>query len=160
MACLLCGTAYGLEWRCVDQLRAQVTARYKEGPFAYRAMQQCCERDATFCVHCLNHLRKRKKNVRRRTMLPADQYLLGLLSPGLSVLVDNRSKKRLERVMTQPANPYRRTELWPLHIIMESKQGMTERWWNVNLHSRFFSDRTTARIIRQKIKVDFLSHAR
>lgn len=160
MACLLCGTKFSLEWRVVEHMRSQIVARYKEGPFAYLALQQCEDRESTFCVHCLNHLRKRKKNVRRKSMLPADQYLLGLLKPGLSVLVDKRSKKRLERVMMQPTNPFRRTELLPLEIIMESKQGATARWWDVNLQSRFFGDRTTARIIRQKIKVDFTSHAR
>lgn len=157
MTCVLCGTRYGLEWRPVDLIRAQIAERYREGPFAWRALHGAC--DGQFCVHCLNHLRKRKSS-KRKAMLPADQYLLGLLSPGLSVQVDMRSKKRLDRVMMQSTNPYRWTGVLPLTMVLESSKEKVRTWWEINLQSEFFHDRATARLIRQKIKGEPPCHAR
>jgi hypothetical protein len=147
MTCILCGTRYGLEWRPVEVIREQVAARYREGPFAWKYLKDAS--DALFCMHCLNHMRKRR-NISRKNMLPADHYLLGLLSPGLLEQLDTRSRKRLDRVMAELNNPFRYTGLEPLRLMMGSDHLHT--WWDINLKCEFFHDRTTAKMIRQKIK--------
>lgn len=158
MPCLLCGTAYHNEWRSTEQIKLQVAERYTEGPFAWLALQDANSPDSQFCTHCLNHIRKRRGK-KRKTMLPADQYLLGLISPGLSTQVDMRSRKRLRRVMAQPQNTFRTLHIEPLNILMSSKSPV-HTWWDLNLNTLYFRDRVTARLIRHEIKDPVACHAR
>jgi len=147
--CVLCGTQACLEWRSPLPVIQQVAERYRAGPFAWQRAKQAEQlpSEQAFCVHCLNHIRKRKPN-RTRHMLPMDQYLLGLLSPGLGVKVDLRSSKRLARVISQPCNPFRQYGVAPLQELVDHPDP-ARRWWELNLRTLFFADHVTARIIRQ-----------
>jgi len=156
--CLLCGTQWNVEWRPTDQVQSQVSERYKEGPFAWKNLQEATEPESPFCTHCLNHIRKRRR-LKKKEMLPVDQYLLGLMSPGLMSKVDMRSLKRLRRVMGQVSNPFRYLGICPLQTILESKTPV-RTWWSINLCTSYFNDRVTARIVRQEIKVPAPMHAR
>lgn len=157
MHCTLCGTSSNLEWRPTEQIRAQVVERYKEGPFAWKSLHGSKSLESQFCTHCLNHIRKRRR-LKKKEMLPTDQYMLGLMSPGLGIQVDMRSRKRLRRVMSQASNPYRNTGIEPLNIIMKSKTPV-QTWWETNLCTPYFNDRVTARIVRREIKVPPPMHA-
>jgi hypothetical protein len=150
MACVLCGTVHGNEVRPREQIETFVLQRYCEGPFAWPALRSSSGENILCCVHCLNHIRKRKA-FRRKHMLPMDQYLLGLLSPGLMSRVDMRSRKRLRRVLAQRSNPYATSiGCAPLQAIMCAPDPVA-CWWDLNLRTKYFADSNTARIVRQAV---------
>ena len=146
MSCLLCGTQHGNEVRPRDQIEAFVAQRYVEGPFAWPAVFACVGTNVLCCVHCLNHIRKRK-GLRHKQMLPLDQYLVGLVSPGLMFRMDARSRKRICKVIAEPSNPY----AWPpLRPLLDSSNPI-HTWWQINLRTLFFQDGGTARAVRQTV---------
>lgn len=150
MSCVLCGTLRSNEIRPRDQIEAFVLQRYCEGPWAWPALLGCQGPDVACCVHCLNHIRKRR-GCRRKHMLPMDQYLLGLLDPGQMLRMDARSKKRIGRVLAQPTNPYAAsTGCAPLQQLLRSPDPV-RAWWELNLRTMFFRDCDTARAVRQAV---------
>lgn len=150
MLCVLCGSNERIEWRPTELIRAQVRERYKAGPFAWQNLCKHTSVDVTICVHCLNHIRKRRK-FKTRQMLPMDQYLLGMLNPAVSTKIDMRSQKRLNRVLNQGCNPFTCTGIHPLKLILES-QCPVQTWWKLNLYTNFFNDGNTARLVRHNIR--------
>lgn len=148
--CTLCGTHWNLEWRPSEQVFTQVSERYKEGPFAWAALRDTKELESPFCAHCLNHIRKRKRHGKGQ-MLPMDLFLLGFLNPQFCTKVDQRSYKRLARVITQPNNKFTKLNIAPLEKLIHDKKWL-QTWWEINLKTPFFWDRVTARMVRQGIK--------
>ena len=151
MTCVLCGTSCSLETRATANVRSQVLARYKEDPFSWKALE-CADPDRdSFCAHCLNHIRKRKRQ-KARGMLPMDQFLLFLLCPGHVSALDQRCCKRLWVSIGQKTNPYRHTGVQPLDNLIES-HGCMHTWWSQNLSTNFFRSKRTASMVRGKIGV-------
>lgn len=151
MTCVLCGTQHGVEVRPRDQIVALVLQRYREGPFAWPVLMahSGCT-NVLCCVHCLNHIRKRKKSSAKH-MLPLDQYMVGLLRPGLMCCMDMRSRKRLRKVLSQESNPYVASCcVAPLQALLGAKDPV-RRWWELNLRTMFFGDGATARAVRQAV---------
>ena len=151
MKCVLCGTACVLEMRPTAVVQAQVAARYKEGPFAWKTLQHAKAGRDSFCAHCLNHIRKRKKT-KVRGYLPMDQFLLGLLCPGHVPELDLRCHRRLWQCMLQTSNPYRHTGVQPLEALIQ-KKGSILTWWTQNLETMFFRDKQTASMVRRAIEI-------
>ena len=151
MKCVLCGTACVIEIRPTAVVQAQVAARYKEGPFAWKALQQANPDCESFCAHCLNHIRKRKKHT-VKGYLPMDQFLLGLLCPGHVPELDLRCHRRLWLCMLQKTNPYRLTGVQPLEALIQ-KKGSILTWWTQNLQTMFFRDKQTASMVRRAIEI-------
>jgi len=148
--CLLCGSNKNLEWRSVEQVRSQVLERYVEGPFAWAALCEAKEKELLFCAHCLNHIRKRKR-CSTKHMLPLDQYMLGLLKPGLMCTMDMRSRKRLRRVLSQESNHFVTSCcLAPLRALLGAEDPV-RKWWELNLSTMYFGDGATARVVRQAL---------
>lgn len=81
-----------------------------------------------------------------------DQYLLGLINPGLISRIDERSRKRLKRVLLQPNNLYNNTGIFPIQYITTSRN-FTDTWWRLNLNSQFFSSSAIAKIMRNEVKI-------
>jgi hypothetical protein len=150
MSCVLCGTQHGNEVRPREQIESLVAQRYREGPFVWPfLMSQTCT-NVVCCVHCLNHIRKRKRSSAKH-MLPLDQYMLGLLKPGLMCAMDMRSRKRLRKVVSQDGNPYVvGCCLAPLQALLGAKDPV-RKWWELNLRTMYFSDGATARVVRQAL---------
>lgn len=150
MPCVLCGTQHGVEVRPREQIVALVSLRYKEGPFVWPCLMSQAHTNVLCCMHCLNHIRKRKRSSAKH-MLPMDQYMLGLLRPGLMCSMDMRSRKRLRNVVSQDGNPYVvGCCLAPLRALLGAKDPV-RRWWELNLLTSFFSDGATARAVRQAV---------
>jgi hypothetical protein len=146
--CSICGTAYFLEHRSTLQLQAALYTKYKEGPFSWNYVMKLKTVKTYCCSHCLNHVRKRKK----QEMLPMDQYLLGMMSPTLSKNLDYRSKKRMEKVLNENHNMYKHICVYPANTFLSSPCKVTA-WWKYNLQTRFFDNEVNANLVRKYIKV-------
>jgi len=151
MKCVLCGTACVTEMRPTPHVKKQVAARYKEGPFAWQALQMANPEREAFCAHCLNHIRKRKRQ-KVKNFLPMDQLLLSLLCPGHVPELDLRCHKRLWLCIMQRTNPYRYTGVQPLEALIQSK-GSILTWWKQNLRTPFFRNKHTASMVRRAIEI-------
>jgi len=150
MACVLCGTRWNNELRPRDQIQFLVAQRYVQGPFAWPSVMCPGAVNVACCMHCLNHIRKRKRSSAKH-MLPLDQYMLGLLKPGLMCSMDMRSRKRLRSVVSQESNPYVvGCCVAPLGALLRAKDPV-RRWWELNLRTSFFGDGATARAVRQAV---------
>lgn len=158
MTCVLCGTNQNLELRTKDNFEVTLRQRYVEGPFAWVNFTKTKMSVLHVCVHCLNHVRKRRFS-KKKHMLLMDQYLLGLMNPGMMNFIDMRSKKRLRRVLQETSNPYSQTFCAPLALLLHSQHPI-QTWWKINLKSMFFHDYMTARVVRQHHKIqDSQAHA-
>lgn len=147
MACILCGTSRTLELRNTDCIKLSVSKTYSKGPFAYANVFNFTEQQCWICIHCLNHIRKRKmKNVKKK-MLPMDHFLLSLLNLELASLMDLRSKKRMQQVLKEENNLYRNTNILPLNLLIRDANPIN-RWWMLNLKTCFFVGGKTSRCIR------------
>lgn len=151
MKCVLCGTACSIEMRPTQNVIDVVTERYKEGPFAWKALHCVKTTRAPFCAHCLNHIRKRNK-LKTKPFLPMDQFLLSLLCPGHVPDLDLRCHRRLWNVMLQRTNPYHHTGVQPLEALIQ-KRGSILTWWEQNLRTLFFRDKQTASMVRREIDI-------
>ena len=150
MDCVLCGAAdKSMETRVTARIRKLVAARYQEGPFAWASLFGHRGDDVACCSQCLNHIRKRR-GIRRKEMLPMDHFLLSLLNPGHTPMVDRRSARRLWVTLRNECNRFRHTGVWPLESILSSDRPINA-WWLHNLSTPFFRDKHAARLVRLEL---------
>jgi hypothetical protein len=148
MYCVLCGTSSSLETRPTAHVQLQVRARYKDGPFAWLALQHADPVRDVFCAHCLNHIRKRRHQ-KMRGMLPMDQFLVSILCPG--PMLDRRCYQRMWSCIGQKSNPFRFTGVQVLDELT-GKRGGVLAWWERNLETKFFRSKDAASLVRRALE--------
>ena len=79
-----------------------------------------------------------------------DHFLLSLLNPGHTPMVDRRSARRLWATLRNECNRFRHTGVWPLESILSSDHPISA-WWLHNLSTPFFRDKHAARLVRLEL---------
>jgi hypothetical protein len=146
--CALCGSMALVELRETEMLQKQIEALYIPGPFIFNCVLHCQSEIQLCCSHCLNHIRKRK-NRKRKCMLPMDQYLLGLLHYKFMDSLDQRSIKRLQKNLKSNTTFYNLSRYYPLHFMLNAKD-VCRTWRTLNLSTNFFSHYAIAKHMRYK----------
>ena len=151
MDCVLCGSMVDkpTEMQATARICKLVSARYKEGPFAWPSLFGHRGEGVACCSQCLNHIRKRR-GIRQKEMLPMDHFLISLLNPGCMPAVDQRSARRLWMTLRHEGNRFRHTGVWPLESILASDCPIRV-WWMHNLSTPFFRDKHAARLVRLEL---------
>ncbi len=143
---MLCGSKWNVELRETEMLQNQIKMLYLPGPFIYSQVLKITTDFQLCCSHCLNHIRKRK-NKKRKHLLPMDQYLLGLLHVQYLNNLDKRSIKRLKRNLTSNQSFYNITQYAPLAYLLKASC-INEEWMKINLNTNFFSHYAIAKQMR------------
>ena len=153
--CVMCGWVFegtkGLRLRDTPELQALVRRQWSPGPFVYAGLMTLAEPVATCCAMCLKK-RKGLAGNGTKSMMPMDEYLLSLMSPGRAI--DHRRQKRMHRALVREVNGTRNPFLtipW-IREIASSSSTRVEAWWGRNLRTKFFRHKATARAVRMLVR--------
>jgi len=146
----MCGSNEHVDARPADTMKEFILKRYKKGPFAWANIMDHISPNIDMCSNCVNHVRKRKKS-KSKTMLPMDQFLVGCMEPHYIARMDNRTRKRIMISLRKPTNMYLQVTNAPIARCLAANlrgESWLSQWWSNNLHSRYFSESSAARLIR------------
>ena len=167
MCCWLCGITIDSKFKRYQNRKALqefILARCAPTPFVYNwllSMPSLDQKDPV-CVPCVNWKRRASKahEKKRRATLQLDQMVYYLINPGKGQEPDQRCMTRLVVAMKQHSNPYRLAIPTPVHDILSRVAGdhvsladVIASWWRYNDETEFFSNPSTARLVRSTQKV-------